>query len=108
MSWTTSDVSDVDIVAVLNYANAVITGCNGGISNIDRSRSAYMNAVGVWAISWGSYLNIIESNVFALINEKVEPFAVQGCDPLNICVVHITKPQRLQYIKMKSNYYYNI
>lgn len=77
MSWTASYVGDEDIVAVLHYANAVVTGSDVGIRNIDKTRSAYMNAVGVWAFSRRGYLEIIQGYVLALINDKVEPFAVQ-------------------------------
>ena len=66
MARTTGYVSDEDIVAVLYYADAVITGSNDGASYIDKTRCANMNAVGVWAFLRCNYLEIIQSYVCAL------------------------------------------
>ena len=52
-----------------------------------------MNAVGVRAVAGSDDLDITESEVLAPVCEEVEPFAVQGSDPLNYCVVHIAKSQ---------------
>lgn len=52
MSRATNNFGDEKVGDSLSNRNAIITSSNFGVSDIDTTRAAYVNAIRVWAISW--------------------------------------------------------
>lgn len=83
--------------------NTIIAGSNFRICNSYILRTTYMDAVGIWAISWSSYGHILNNNVGTLKNFDVEAFAIHHVEVLRHWVIWCEKYKRLR-THMKQMY----
>lgn len=89
MSGATSDIRDGDMGCPLSNGNTIITGSNFGVGNSDKAGPTDMHAIGVGAIRWSNYIEVMGREVLAVYDVRVERFAVEGSNATNFGVVHI-------------------
>lgn len=88
MSGATSDIRDGDMGCPLSNGNAIITCSNFGVGYSDKTGPADMHTIGIGAIKWSSYIEVMGGEVLAINDVRVERFAIEGSDVTNLGVVH--------------------
>ena len=76
MSRAATDAFDPHVGGAWTNWNAVISGFNNASSDANVWRVLHMNAVCIWASTWGSDGRVLDSHVFALSNRHMNGLAV--------------------------------